>query len=64
MKTKKLLCLLLVVMLLLSGCGKKTLTCDGCGREITVNAGSDVTDEWILYCAECEQKLGDIVPVE
>ena len=60
MKHRKLLGLLLALtLLLLSGCGKetRTVTCDGCGQEITVEAGSNITDEWILFCKTCEQEL-------
>jgi len=54
---KKLLCMLLVAMLLatVSGCGKtKTLICDGCGVEVEVPESSNMTDDWILFCAECD----------
>ena len=64
MKRAKFLCLVLALLLMLAGCGTKTVTCDGCGKEITVKANSDVTDEWILFCAECEQAMGDIVEAQ
>ena len=60
MNNRKLLCVLLALaMLLLSGCGKetRTITCDGCGQEITVDADSNITDEWIVFCQTCEQEL-------
>ena len=61
MTIRKLLCLVLVLMLLLPGCTKdqRTVTCDGCGAEITVDADSNITDEWILFCKTCEtEKFG------
>ena len=60
MKHRKLLCLLLALALvLLTGCSKetRTVTCDGCGAEITLEADSKITDEWIVYCKTCEQEL-------
>ena len=59
MKLRKILALLLALLMLLSGCGKKTrtVTCDGCGADITVEEDSKITDEWILFCQECEQNL-------
>ncbi len=59
MKNKILLCLLLIPVLLLSGCGKetRTVTCDGCGEDIVLEADSNITDDWILFCKTCEQEL-------
>ena len=43
----------------LAGCGeKKTLSCDNCGADVQVAANSEMTDEWIIYCEECEASLG------
>lgn len=53
-----LLCLL---ALLLCGCGGKggIVHCDGCGAEITLEPGSKITEDWIVFCKTCEQeKLG------
>ena len=73
---KKLLIVLLSALLILSlfaGCGKggetkntKTLHCDNCGKEVTVDADSNQNDDWILYCPECEKALGldNIIPSE
>jgi len=61
---KKILCLALAMLILLAGCGKRTVICDGCGKEIQVEESSNVTDEWILFCSDCEKELGDIVPAE
>jgi hypothetical protein len=57
---KKRLCLLLALMLMLTmfACGKaKIVTCDHCGEEIKLPSGSDITDEWIVYCETCELEL-------
>ena len=44
--------------LTLFACGKsKTVTCDHCGGEIKLSSGSDITDEWIVYCETCEVEL-------
>ena len=53
-----------------SGCGSakasRVVHCDRCGKEITVDADSNLTDEWILYCTDCEKELGldTIIPTE
>ena len=66
---KKMLCLLLalVLMLTLVACGKRIVTCDHCGKDVEVQAKSNITDEWILYCSECEVELfgeDGLVPAE
>ena len=54
----KLLVLLLVTMLVLTGCGKGAMvSCDHCGKEMKVRAGSNVDDSWIVYCEDCELEL-------
>ncbi len=55
---KKLLAILLIMAMLvmLGGCGEpKILTCDGCGAKVEVDADSNMTDEWIVFCEECEK---------
>lgn len=56
---RRIVCLLLVLVLVLAlvACGSKTATCDGCGAEIQLEAKSNVTDEWIVYCRTCEVEL-------
>ena len=56
---KKMICLLLILawLLTLVGCGTRTVTCDGCGAEISVKENSNVTDEWTLFCSQCEKDL-------
>lgn len=60
MKKLVLLIALVGVMLaMLNGCGeKKTLICDGCGKEVQVKADSNMDDSWIIFCADCEKELG------
>lgn len=54
----KIMVLLLTVALLLSGCGKaKTVSCDRCGEPQKVKASSNVDDSWIIYCTDCEKEL-------
>lgn len=59
--TKKLFAVIFVMLIItasLCGCGeKKELTCDSCGTKITVSAKSDMTDEWMIYCSECEKEI-------
>ena len=69
---KKLFCAVLALMLLASavctGCGKpkeaRIVHCDNCGKGFEVDADSNLTDEWILYCTDCEKELGldNIIP--
>ena len=56
---KRMICLLLILVCILSlvGCSTKTVTCDHCGTEIELTRGSNVTDEWIVYCRTCELEL-------
>ena len=57
---KKVLIFLLLVATLLcfAACGKtKTLHCDRCGKEENVAADSNMTEDWIIYCKECEQEV-------
>ena len=61
---KKLICLLLTLVLLMSlaACGKtRTVICDRCGAEIQVEADSNITDDWILFCKDCEEEIGPMV---
>lgn len=51
--------MILTALLALAGCGeKKTLRCDHCGADVQVAANSEMTDDWIIYCEECEASLG------
>ncbi len=62
----KRMCVLLAVSALVlavfSGCAKpfetRIVHCDHCGKEISVPVDSNMTDEWILYCTDCEKELG------
>jgi hypothetical protein len=62
---KRLIALILGVlsaMLLLTSCGQqKILHCDFCGKEVKVSANSGMTEDWTIWCAECEKELGDVV---
>ena len=64
---KKRICILLAAIMLLSavftGCGKaatatRIVHCDRCGKEVSVPEDSNMTDDWILYCSDCEKELG------
>ena len=59
MKKTAAVVLTLCLMTVLSSCGeKKTLHCDNCGKEVTVSADSNMTEDWIVYCSDCEKELG------
>jgi len=57
---KKILCfvLALAMVLAVSGCGKtKTLICDGCEKEVQVSESSNMTDEWLIFCEDCQDDV-------
>ena len=56
---KILLALLLALSLLaLSACGEKRIVhCDGCGKELQVNANSNMDEDWIILCEDCQKEL-------
>lgn len=58
---KRILCLLLALAMTLSlaGCGKemRTVKCDGCGKDIQVEADSNITDDWLLLCEDCGEPV-------
>lgn len=63
---KKVLCLILAVSVLfaLAGCVKtKTLHCDYCNKEVEVKENSNMDEEWIIYCEECNEELFGNDPV-
>ena len=63
---KKLLCILLVVCLIfvMVGCGKtKTLHCDSCGKEVHVKEKSNMEEDWIIYCEECNEEIFSDDPI-
>ena len=49
--------ILAVLALLMLGCAKKIVHCDGCGKEIKVPANSDTNEDWIILCDDCQAKL-------
>lgn len=59
---KLLICILALAMLSLFGCRKdssaiKIIHCDGCGKEIEFPVDSNVTEDWIILCDECNEKV-------
>lgn len=43
---------------MLVGCtGSKILHCDHCGKEVTVEQSSNMEEDWIIYCPECNEEL-------
>ena len=49
--------ILAVLALLMLGCAKKIVHCDGCGKEIEIPANSDTNEDWIILCDDCQAKL-------
>lgn len=65
MKHLWLLSAAILLCSLLVSCGEtKILHCDHCGKEIKVSAASNMEEDWIVYCKDCESELGldTIVP--
>ena len=60
---KKLLVIPLAAVLCLSlmACGSKTLHCDGCGAEVQVAQNSNMDEDWIIFCHDCEEEMGPVV---
>ena len=54
---KKVLAILLIALMVFTfcACGKVTLHCDGCGKE--VKCDSKIDEDWIIFSAECEKEL-------
>lgn len=54
---KKLIALSLVAVLVLglTACGKKTMKCDGCGKDVLVDSKMD--ESWTVFCADCEPDI-------
>lgn len=65
---KRVTALLLSILALaaLAGCGEaRTVHCDHCGGEILLEAGSNMDEDWIVFCKTCEEELfGDDPVVE
>lgn len=49
--------ILLVSLVACSG-EKKTVHCDNCGKAVEIDADSDMEEDWIIYCRDCEHELG------
>lgn len=57
---KRIVCLVVAISMffVMAGCGKtKTLHCDHCGTEVVVEEKSNMTEEWLIYCEECNEEL-------
>ena len=61
---KKIVLALVILSFVLCtvSCKKETrqVTCDGCGKLVEIDADSNMTDEWILFCKECGEPGIDI----
>ena len=58
---KKAIVLTLAVLLALgslTACDPtKILHCDHCGKEVSVKLSSNMEEDWIIYCAQCNEEL-------
>lgn len=56
---KKFIAILLALLLTryLCSCSAKDLTCDRCGKSVVVSESSNMEEDWIIYCAECNEEL-------
>lgn len=58
---KKAIAILLLLALsvsLLAGCwAKKTVICDGCGKQLQISEKSNMDDSWIIYCDACNKEF-------
>ena len=59
--TKRIAAILLAILLLLAmltACGaSKIVHCDHCGEEVEIKADSNMEEDWIIYCAQCNEEL-------
>ena len=57
--------ILTAALLTFGGCGTKTLHCDGCNKELKVSKSSNMEEDWIIFCEDCEEEVfGDEPLVE
>lgn len=58
---KKIACILLALTVILSftACKTETYKCARCGTDVKVKASSPVTDEWTIFCEDCEEYVFD-----
>ena len=58
MKKRIALALLVLALLSLAACGKEKiiLHCDRCGKEVEFPADTNMTEDWIIVCAECQKE--------
>lgn len=43
---------------------KKTLHCDGCDKPIKVSRKSEMQEDWVIYCKECNNSMSSKLPEE
>lgn len=46
-----------LLVLALTACGVKVLHCDACGKEVKVKESSNMEEDWIIYCEQCNEEL-------
>ncbi len=58
MKRLLAIVLLIVALLSLAGCGEPRIVhCDRCGVEIELDANSNITEDWIVFCEDCGEPV-------
>ena len=64
MKQLMFLLLMMIFLLFSAACGEpKVLHCDNCDAEVTVDASSNMEDDWSIYCEACNEELFGDDPV-
>lgn len=46
-----------VAMLVFCGCASQEYTCDHCGKVFSAPADENMTEDWIIFCGDCNEKL-------
>ena len=44
-------------MLVVCGCASQEYTCDHCGKTFLAPADENMTEDWIIFCGECNEEL-------
>lgn len=51
----------MILSAILCGCNeKKIVHCDKCNKEISIDADSNLDEDWIIFCDECGDPALDL----
>ena len=53
----------LCIAAMMAGCKTKVLHCDHCDKEVVAKQDSNMEEDWIIYCDECNEDLFDDDPI-